>query len=1406
MGSQESEEGGRRLFLAAGASKFANARDLDGVPQEIIHVSKTLMGLHYERELEATSLNGSFEAFKQLFKEFRSRCKEKDLAVVYFTSHGQHDPKELRRFYVWASNTNEELHESGVAADDIARFLLIGSKAAQLLLIMDVCFAGGGTREFLDVAARFTDAISGEGPEIWVVASARATQIAQQGWFAVAFENAIRNGFGDVSGKSRPYLSPESIVQSVNAYFTDRKQPQRATLSSTRVEGECRLFGNPRYERGIPANVTLDQQTAIVSKKAKGIHLTDPLLSDWYFTGRAVALGELLVWLSGKRSDGRARVITGSPGCGKTALIRQLHKLQIGIGKNQADSESGVDSSRAGAGGQRTANVYIEAHGKLVTEIVVEIAEAIGSDAKSADQLQAALGRMPQRFVMAIDGLDEAEQPTKVISELLLPIREMPNVFLVIATRPDVTGKGKRVKSMAEGSVEIDLDDARYLGDEDIANYVANRLRATEEPNKSTPYKDHPTVAKQIAEAIATRAHGNFLVADTAVQALLASDAAVDTAQEGWVSGLPIGLDQSFARFVLAAEARVGDSVKSQVLLAVLRALAFAEGSGLPWNGIWPRVASALSEVEINDADIASVQRCAAAFIVEGSEREGTVYRVYHDLLAETLRKELDQSFAQRRVVWGLLDLTGGTGDGVRFDWRLAHPYLLRHLPAHAAKATYLDQMLLNGELLLAADPERMLVALSRSREPLASKTFPIFSIAFDRLRVESPRGRRAYLEMVARQQGSEPVVSLLSNMRSDEWHVPWAHWQPVSTHRAIHLAEQVTSLAASTLHGKAVIVSGGSGKTVRVWDLATGSQLGDELAGSRFPVRTVGVVFSENNPFVVAAGDDQAIHAWEIGGRELFSSPVGHKSGVMALVVDSSNGSAVSGGRDGRLISWNLTSGERIGNPWLGRDAGVEALVLGQYLGRRVAFFGTAVGFIGAWDTENRVEVPIPRIARKGAIAALVYLSLGNTNVLAAGYRDGCIRLWNIVDGTCRLTIDAHAEGVRALSHTTVDGMVLIVSGGADRSIRLWNALTGQQVGKSLDGHLGPVNALVVTMLDDRPVVVSGSDDKTVRIWELVADLNPRFPSYLAQNKFTGFSASTDGAAGFGVSGGPGDVTRIWELNSGDQIAYFGSPTQDRSLLVAIAGASISRLIVAAALDTAVKIWLVERAGSRPLRTHHHQERITAVALSSADERDALLATAVEGGRLRLMSPRVDLVQCEPLRRDSATVHVLAFGRLAGRNILVSGDQEGIIEGWDTERGDEIFKIHGHTMAVRAALMFKWRERSALLSGGDDKRTILWLEQETSFQSSEIFVAPSAVTAVGFLLIGERGVIVSGCRDGRVRLNVEGGQLLGEIQVGSEVIGLVALSGGAIVIATVSGLMLVDAKDYLFRQVAAAQ
>src|SRR5439155_3663619 len=169
---------------------------------------------------------------------------------------------------------------------------------------------------------------------------------------------------------------------------------------------------------------------------------------------------------------------------------------------------------------------------------------------------------------------------------------------------------------------------------------------------------------------------------------LLADASTVDVKQPGWEKRLPTGMDDAFAQFLARLDSTQPGGLSSEKARAVLLPLAFAEGEGLPWTNLWAAIASALSGSTVSDAHINLVREHAAAFVVEAAEQDRSVYRLYHERLAEWLRSSIaDAKQAEQRIVTTLRAQVPKLPTTNEPDWLRAHPYLLTHLAAHALKA-----------------------------------------------------------------------------------------------------------------------------------------------------------------------------------------------------------------------------------------------------------------------------------------------------------------------------------------------------------------------------------------------------------------------------------------------------------------------------------------------------------------------------------------------------------------------------------------------------------------------------------------------------------------------------------------------------------------------------------------------
>ena len=827
------------------------------MPEKLQRIAASFATLGYERQQAALSFDPEFkQELERLFADLKKESRAEDLVVAYYTSHGVRDQE---RFYLLAHNSVlSDLDGTALPAEDLARALTKGSLASQALLILDACYAGAGAAEFAQIANRL--AAIGGGPAVFVVAAARSKEEADQGALSSALAEALANNDERLGGRAQEFLAMDDVMEAVDSYLRQKHPAQTATWSSANVRGRCKLFRNPRHRSEVRPGLDLETQRAFAEHwvpKARGAELG---AGGWYFTGRKQALRELAAWLSAERSDGRARVVTGGPGCGKSAVLARVVTLADRTYRNEvlASTRSAM-LDPATLPPEGVVSVAVHARHKLLAEVTKQIGDGLGLAVRDPAELLATLAGRSAKTVIVVDALDEADDKDQIVSRLLKPLAKLPQIFLLVGTRPDSSEQGRRFRALGEAVVEIDLDNPRYVGADDVADYVERRLLAAEEPGRLTPYRNSPVIARTVARAVAERAGNVFLVAATAVQVLLAAPSIVDVTQPGWAERLPTGLDEAFTQFLAELDTRRPGGLSSAKARAVLLPLAFAEGEGLPWVDLWAATATALSGSDVSNNDVALVREHAAAFIVEAVEQERSVYRLYHERLAEHLRGSVaNAKEAQQRIVGALRSLVPDSLYARRPDWTRAHPYVLMHLATHALKAGMLDELVVDGTFLAVADPLRTLQALSVSADPQARRAYACYSLAFDRLRDEPANVRLSYLEMTARQQADDELAEIWNRGGLPRrWTVPWARWLPASPHRMIAIPD-VATIALGTFEGRPVVVSGGDDGSVRVWDLASGAPRGEPLRGHERWVNSIALGALEGRPVAVSGGDEE--------------------------------------------------------------------------------------------------------------------------------------------------------------------------------------------------------------------------------------------------------------------------------------------------------------------------------------------------------------------------------------------------------------------------------------------------------------------------------------------------------------------------------------------------------------------
>lgn len=118
---------------------------------------------------------------------------------------------------------------------------------------------------------------------------------------------------------------------------------------------------------------------------------------------------------------------------------------------------------------------------------------------------------------------------------------------------------------------------------------------------------------------------------------------------------------------------------------------------------------------------------------------------------------------------------------------------------------------------------------------------------------------------------------------------------------------------------------------------------------------------------------------------------------------------------------------------------------------------------------------------AKASKPAEATYLEYhAETNLLAVGYAEGVIKVWDLMSKTVLLTLNGHKSGITILKFDTTGTRLL--SGSQDSNIIMWD-LIGEVGLYKLRSHKGAISGL---WLDRDEWLISTSRDGLIKVWDL--------------------------------------------------------------------------------------------------------------------------------------------------------------------------------------------------------------------------------------------------------------------------------------------------------------------------------
>jgi len=297
---------------------------------------------------------------------------------------------------------------AGLAAQDVAAYCAV-SGAGQLLLIFDTCFSGEALPAMAVAAEVLQQVQPAERLWVWVLASCRSQETAQDGLLGQRLRRLLEVGPADPVLRVRwsvhnARLRGDDLCDAVvKEWDSDRQSPQ------FQARGDAWwLLPNPLYDPG-----AVEQVVEHLLLAARGGGRTDE--RSW-FTGRVVEVDWVVSWV--RAGVPGVYVVTGSAGTGKSAIVGRVVSLSnpaerdrlLADGHGWAHVDPGLRSVAAhlharGLTADRAAEVLA---GQLVRAGLLAAQETRRNAAELVGQVQRVVENGAAPPVIVVDGLDEA--------------------------------------------------------------------------------------------------------------------------------------------------------------------------------------------------------------------------------------------------------------------------------------------------------------------------------------------------------------------------------------------------------------------------------------------------------------------------------------------------------------------------------------------------------------------------------------------------------------------------------------------------------------------------------------------------------------------------------------------------------------------------------------------------------------------------------------------------------------------------------------------------------------------------------------------------------------------------------------------------------------------------------------
>lgn len=271
---------------------------------------------------------------------------------------------------------------------------------------------------------------------------------------------------------------------------------------------------------------------------------------------------------------------------------------------------------------------------------------------------------------------------------------------------------------------------------------------------------------------------------------------------------------------------------------------------------------------------------------------------------------------------------------------------------------------------------------------------------------------------------------------------------------------------------------------------------------------------------------------------------------------------------------------------------------------------------------------------------------------LLAAGYDNNQIRVWDAKKGTLMRTLSGHTGTVWSVAFSP-DGKTLI-SGSADKTIKFWDVQSGKEL-RTLKGHEDTVS--FVTYSNDGVYIASGSADRTIKFWD---PENGKLLQTLTGHTRTIASIAYSNDGKYMASASWDKTVKMYYAVGGSEIRTL---TGHSDSVYAVLFSPDGKYLASGSADKSIKLWDVH-SGALSKDLKGSSDAVWSLAFSPDGKK---IAGSSADGNVRIWDVETGKVLFT-LKGHKSPVRSLAYS--ANGLYLTSGDSDGMIKIWDTATG----------------------------------------------------------------------------------------------------------------------------------------